>query len=327
MFDAERLNPSTRRLLRPGRVLAALGLLALACTCSRDAGSPATALAELERLAFVGSGRAVLSGDHTCGVEQPLLVDRFEVTRGLWREVAGRWPGRGLLSQDVASSNAERRDWPAYADFGEAQSWAEKRGMRLPSFDEWLYFAAGPTGGFYPWGRQNRASVANTRELGLGRPLSVGCFEQGATARELYDLFGNVSEWVTGLAPVGAGPISLLGQEESAYSMGGSYLDYTRPLHLAAPGPFAVELVRFAMRPLHRETRGVELGLRCCVEAEAYLETNCRDIEVEGDVAARLRSIGSGWGSESRATLERLLSRHPDSESLLLLLEGARAAR
>jgi hypothetical protein len=285
-------------------------------------------LAELERLAFVGAGRSVLAANYPCGVDEPLLVDRFEVTRGRWRAVSGAWPEPGRLNLEIARSDEATRDWPAFATFDEALVWAERRGMRLPTLEEWLFMAAGPSAGFYPWGRQDRASVANTLELGLNRPLPVGCFEQGASWSELYDLYGNVGEWVTGWPPLGAAPSTELRPEEVAYSMGGSFLERTVPLHMrGGGGEQAKELARFAMRPLPRGIRGVELGLRCCIEAEAFLEERYAHGRYPAGAAERFRAIGLAWGNEARTLLEDLLERHPRSTAFKHLLEGASARR
>lgn len=299
----------------------------LLVNCGSSSAGAEELLVELERLAFVGAGRTVLAS-HACGLDEPLLVDRFEVTRGHWRAVGGQWPEPGRLTLESAGSDESTRDWPAFATFDEALRWAERRGMRLPTFDEWLFLAAGPSAGFYPWGRQDRASVANSRELGLNRPLPVGCFEQGVSWSELYDLFGNVGEWVTGLPPKGAAPGTDLQPAEVAYSMGGSFLERTAPLHArGGGGELASELVRFAMRPLPRGTRGVELGLRCCVSAEEFLERHFASGGFQPSAAARFRAIGLAWGSEARALLESLRERHPDSIAFASLLAGASERR
>lgn len=299
----------------------------LLANCGSGSSGAEALLVELERLAFVGAGRTVLVS-HACGVDEPLLVDRFEVTRGHWRAVQGQWPERGRLTLDSAGSDESTRDWPAYATFDEALRWAERRGMRLPTLDEWLFLAAGPSAGFYPWGRQDRASVANSRELGLNRPLPVGCFEQGVSWSELYDLFGNVGEWVTGQPPKGAAPQTDLQPEEVAYSMGGSFLERTTPLHArGGGGEQTTELVRFAMRPLPRGTRGVELGLRCCVSAEEFLERHFAGTGFPSSSAARFRAIGLAWGNEARPLLESLRERHPNSFAFAFLLAGASERR
>lgn len=310
-------------------VAAALALAAHGSSCSPNGGGGDGSIAELERLAFVRAGRSVLSANYRCGIQEPLLVDRFEVTRDLWRQVAGTWPDPGRLSDDLAQSSPERRDWPAFATFEEALNWAERRGMRLPAYDEWLFLAAGPSASYYPWGRQDRASVANDRELGMGRPVPVGCFEQGASWAGLYDLYGNVAEWVTGV-PSGKSIIAGspdeyldLDPDQVAYSMGGSYLETSQALHLPSRGRYSNEHPQIFMRPFTRGVRGVELGLRCCVEAEAFLVERFASASVSGASADRLRAVGRSWGNEARPLLEGLRQRYPEAAAFTYLLEGA----
>src|SRR6185295_18284062 len=78
----------------------------------------------------------------------------------------------------------------------EARAFADSRGMRLLTAREWIRIACGTRALPYPWGGTEASSVANTLNLGVGRPLPVGTFEQGRTPLSTYDMAGNVWEWV-----------------------------------------------------------------------------------------------------------------------------------
>ena len=193
---------------RRSRAPLALALLVLGgAGCGEPPGStpldPAAAavVRSLERLAFVPAGRTALDID--VGVDVDLLVDRFEVTEALWAELFGEEDPRpgsfaSFAARQVGAAPPE--SWileaPAVgmtlAEAGEA---AARRGMRLPTFEEWLWCAAGPRSRRFPAGRQQRG-LANTLELGLFRPTPVGAFESGQTPDTgLFDLLGNVWEW------------------------------------------------------------------------------------------------------------------------------------
>ncbi len=89
----------------------------------------------------------------------------------------------------------------------EAARFCASRGMRLPTEDEWIAAAAGssdPAGRRYPWG--DTGAVCRRAAFGLARgpcsrgglgPDTVGAHPDGQTPEGLFDMAGNVAEWVT----------------------------------------------------------------------------------------------------------------------------------
>ena len=285
-------------------------------------------LASLERLAFVPAGECVFqpgaSARISCSNPRPLLVDRFEVTRAEWRSAsppASTDPGFATYQETWTPPTA---DWPAsYMTLLEARALAASRGMRLPTAREWLRIACGTSERpyAYPWGGGLARSVANTLELDLGNPAPVGTFEQGRTPLSIYDMAGNVWEWVED-------PISFPREESDrggyldpdvAWAMGGSYLSHLRRLYDDAKG-----INYFFEQDLDPRTRARDVGLRCCADAEEYLLSRAGRIRVEGS-EARLRAIGASWGHDAAPLLEALEKRPEAPGALRLLLEGARS--
>ena len=48
----------------------------------------------------------------------------------------------------------------------------------------------------YPWGRDFKHGYANTEETGLEKPSAVGGFSMDKTPDGIFDLAGNVAEWL-----------------------------------------------------------------------------------------------------------------------------------
>lgn len=198
-------RPLRRR--RPALLALHALLVVFSCllpACSQPGPGEQRALEELRRLVFVPAGTWDLPGFEGLGATSDLLVDRFEVTRQLWREVAEESDEPELL-EVVRRWGAEERgggELPAtHCSFEEAALFASARGMRLPRVEEWTYLAAGRESLPWPWGRRPRASAANSLELGLQTTLPVGTFQSGTTDTGLYDLLGNVWEWASGSLP------------------------------------------------------------------------------------------------------------------------------
>jgi hypothetical protein len=296
----------------------------LAAPSSPSPAPPRTApdvVGMLERFDFVPETRVALQIPrdkaiewHAFSVREPLLVSSCEVTRDEWRaRLAERRAEMPRVATDAFDAwRPETADWPAaFMTAPEARAYAQSRGMRLLTFEEWVACAVGPNQTRYPWGVASQRSAANTLDLNLRppRPTAVGTFEYGRSWRGPYDLLGNVSEWVDGLAPNDAA------SDGRAWAMGGSYLTWSAPIYDKGEF-FGVKLDPLARLP--------DVGLRCAAPARAWLTDHASELASAGDATRRLFAIGRRWGAAAVPLLRELASIDGLRAACTPLFDGAR---
>ena len=180
-------------------------------------------------------------------------IDRYEVTNALYAACVdtGACPpptDTSSATRDSYYGNSEYDNFPViYIDWNMAKTYCEWRGARLPSEAEWEKAARGTEGGVYPWGDEADNTYANFNE-DIGDTTAVGSYESGKSPYDVYDMSGNVWEWVADFysdAYYQSSPLSNpLGPDsgESHVLRGGSWYDppyLTRTsIRLSEPVPF-----------------------------------------------------------------------------------------
>jgi formylglycine-generating enzyme required for sulfatase activity len=179
---------------------------------------------------------------------QPFELDAFEITEGAYASCVdvGRCPPLAFTGEPGrALGGMARADAEAYCAF---------RGGRLPTDDEWTFAASAGRSRRYPWGdtgavcrRGAWGLVSGPCGFGFAGPELSGAHPDGATANGLYDLAGNVAEWVSSDAGT-AGPDGRV--------RGGSFAT-----------TLATDLRTWSGHSLPATSHSPQLGARCAYDA------------------------------------------------------------
>jgi formylglycine-generating enzyme required for sulfatase activity len=189
-------------------------------------------------------------------------MDRYEVTTGHYAEfltstkrpVPWQWEGVNL---------SQHRDRPVIGvSWFDAEAYCRRQGKRLPTEAEWEKAARGIDRRLFPWGNQVPTDLLANFALGARFSYSqvlvpVQRYEAGISPYGLYQMAGNVGEWVADwygasyyeISP----PRNPTGPDSGSFRVlrGGSWSDL--PKYLLTYG-------RFKLPP---ETRNSYTGFRC----------------------------------------------------------------
>ncbi len=168
-------------------------------------------------MVLIPSGNFMMGSDRGQSDEKPahmvqlgsFYIDKYEVSNAQYRDCFND------LACDRPSNttfffNERYRDHPVvFVDWDAAVNFCNWREARLPTEAEWEKAARGTTWYTYPWGNTFYGEFLNFCDVNCGNDWAhlgfndhylstapVGSFEAGKSSYEVYDMAGNVTEWV-----------------------------------------------------------------------------------------------------------------------------------
>ena len=245
------------------------------------------------------------------------LIDKFEVSNARFKEFmkATGHPAPAYWD-DPRLSKANQ---PVVGvSWNDADAFCKWEGKRLPTEAEWERAAKGPKGdNHYPWGHKLDPQKANYGQ-NVGRTMPVDSYPEGVSGFGLYNMAGNVFEWVAdwydpkyykesvALNPQGPDKgYNFANQGAVKVLRGGSWLAPETSLHTSH---------RFWNQP-ENNSYGVGLGFRCAKSAPTISEEAMqagRDAFIQALVA-----MGAEKNADAMASIEKALSADPGNQEYL----------
>lgn len=198
-------------------------------------------------------------------------IDKYEVINSQYRKCvdAGvcKPPDRnGSNTRENYYNDQKYDNYPVvFIDWDMANTYCQWRGVHLPTEAQWEKAARGTDGLTYPWGEGLSCSVVNfytsNKNCVIDDTVAVGSYEKGKSVFGVYDLTGNVTEWVQDwyqenyYATLGNNAINPVGPNSGQYRIirGGSYAN------VKLTGRSAM---RFFVDPTNS---GFDSGFRCAL--------------------------------------------------------------
>ncbi len=137
----------------------------------------------------------------------PYWIDSTEVTNSMYKRCvdddACNPPDQAYSpTRKSYYGNSAYADFPViYVSWGDARSYCEWAGKELLTEAQWEFAARGIDGRIYPWGNSAPSCdlanyIHDADKPCVGDTTAVGSYESGKSPFGVYDMAGNVSEWV-----------------------------------------------------------------------------------------------------------------------------------
>jgi formylglycine-generating enzyme required for sulfatase activity len=128
-------------------------------------------------------------------------IDQLEVTNAMYQlclQTGSCTPPQAFKSSRRTDyfKNPEFKDYPVvYVTWGQAKTYCEWAGRRLPTEAEWERAARGDDWRTFPWGEDKADGLHTNYNMLVGDTSRVGTYPLGASPFGVLDMAGNVAEW------------------------------------------------------------------------------------------------------------------------------------
>ncbi len=159
-------------------------------------------------MVLIPAGEFAMGSDRGQDDEQPVhrvsikafYLDALEVTVSRYAEFLMSQKPDPPFKWNEASDGPHVNKPVVGVNWYDARDYCRWVGRRLPTEAEWELAARGTDGRMYPWGSthptKGHANAGQTKWRGYDTLTNVGQFELGKTPNGVYDLAGNLWEWV-----------------------------------------------------------------------------------------------------------------------------------
>jgi sulfatase modifying factor 1 len=154
-----------------------------------------------EEMVFIPAGEFMIGANTSFAHEvytDPYWAYQTQVTNAMFtRCVEAGQCNKSALSVDIHYADPTFAQHPVvYVTWYDALHYCRTQGGRLPTEAEWEKAASGPSGRFYPWGEITAGPELTNADNSVGDTTPVGTYAKYPSYYGLYDMGGNVREWV-----------------------------------------------------------------------------------------------------------------------------------
>jgi formylglycine-generating enzyme required for sulfatase activity len=159
-------------------------------------------------MAVVPAGEFIMGSSMGEADEQPVhwvyvetfLMDKYQVSVSQYARFLDATSQEAPPDWSIMNRSQHQKRPIANVDWPEAKAYCTWAGKRLPTEAEWEKAARGTDGRTYPWENEHPtkffANVSRDNWNNHGALTPVGTFEGGKSPYGIYDMAGNVWEWV-----------------------------------------------------------------------------------------------------------------------------------